>query len=69
MADYRAELDDVVANLDRHFDELKRVAAHRLGSLSNASDYPETLIGLFGGSYDFSSIEPPEYLVQLSPGL
>ena len=69
MADYRAELDDAVANLDRHFDELKRAAARRLGSLYNASDYPETLIGLFGVSYDFPSIEPPDYLVQLSPGL
>ena len=69
MADYRAELNDAVANLDRHFDELKRAAARRLGSLYNASDYPETLIGLFGVSYDFPSIEPPDYLVQLSPGL
>ena len=69
MADYRAELDDAVTNLDRHFDELKRAAARRLGSLYNSSDYPETLIGLFGVSYDFPSIEPPDYLVQLSPGL
>ena len=69
MADYRAELDDAVANLDRHFDELKRAAARRLGSLYNASDYPETLIGLFGVSYDFPSIEPPDYLVQLAPDL
>ena len=43
MADYKAELDDAVANLDRHFDELKQAAARRLGSLFNASDYPETL--------------------------
>jgi hypothetical protein len=69
MANSRAELDDAVAYLDRHFDELKRAAARRLGSLYNASDYPETLIGLFGVSYDFPSIEPPEYLVQLAPGL
>src|SRR5947209_4563915 len=55
MADYKAELDDAVANLDRHFDELKRAAARRLGSLFNASDYPETLIGLFGVSFDFPS--------------
>ena len=65
MADYKVELDDAVANLDRHFDELKRAAARRLGSLFNASDYPETLIGLFGVSFDFPSIEPPDYLVQL----
>ncbi len=68
MADYRAVLDDSVANLDRHFDELKQAAARRLGSLYNPSDYPETLIGLFGVSYDFPSIEPPDYLVQLAPG-
>ncbi len=31
MADYKAELDDAVANLDRHFDsELKTAAAMRL---------------------------------------
>jgi hypothetical protein len=69
MADYKAELDDAVANLDRHFDELKRAAARRLGSLFNPSDYPATLIGLFGVSFDFPSIEPPDYLVQLSPDL
>jgi hypothetical protein len=69
MADYKAELDDAVAGLDRHFGELKRAAAHRLGSLFNASDYPETLIGLFGVASDFPSIEPPDYLVRLAPEL
>ncbi len=69
MADFKAELDDAVANLDRHFGELKQSAARRLGSLFNASDYPETLIGLFGVSFDFPSVEPPDYLVQLAPGL
>lgn len=69
MADYKAELDDAVANLDHHFDELKRAAAHRLGSLFNLSDYPETLIGLFGVSWDYPAIDPPDYLVQLAPEL
>jgi hypothetical protein len=69
MADYKAELDDAVANLDRHFDELKGAAAVRLGSLFNPSDYPETLRGLFGVSWDYPAIEPPDYLVQLSPDL
>ena len=49
MADFRAELDDAVANLDRHYGELKQAARERLGSLFNPSDYPETLVGLFGG--------------------
>ena len=69
MADHKAELDDAVANLDRHFDELKRAAATRLGSLFNPSDYPETLRGLFGVSWDFPAIDPPNYLVQLAPEL
>ena len=69
MADYKVELDDAVANLDRHYDDLKRAAADRLGSLFNPSDYPETLRGLFDVAVDFPSIEPPDYLMQLSPGL
>ena len=67
MSDYKAELDDAVANLDRHFDELKSAAATRLGSLFNPSDYPETLRGLFDVAWDFPSVEPPDYLVALSP--
>jgi hypothetical protein len=69
LADYRAELDDAVAELDRHFDELKRAAAQRLGSLFNPSDYPETLRGLFGVAWDYPSVDPPEYLVRLAPDL
>jgi hypothetical protein len=69
MADYRRELDDAVAHLDQHYAELKQAAARRLGSLYNAADYPETLVGLFGVEFDFPSVEPPDYLVQLAPGL
>ena len=69
MGDHRAELDDAVANLDRHYAELKRAARDRLGSLFSAADYPETLVGLFGVEWGFPSVEPPEYLVQLAPGL
>ena len=67
--DDRVELDDAVAELDRHFGELKRAARDRLGSLYNDQDYPETLRGLFAVSYDFPSVEPPDYLVALSPQL
>lgn len=69
MTDFRTELDDAVANLDRHFGELKQAARERLGSLFNPSDYPETLVGLFGVEWGFPSVEPPDYLVQLAPGL
>ena len=69
MADYKAELEDAVRSLDRCFDELKRAAAQRLGSLYNPADYPETLIGLFGVSWDYPNIEPPDYLIGVSPDL
>src|SRR3954471_17502584 len=69
MTDFRTELDDAVADLDRHYGELKQAARERLGSLFNAADYPETLVGLFGVEWSFPSVEPPDYLVQLSPGL
>jgi hypothetical protein len=69
MTDFRTELDDAVANLDRHYAELKQAARDRLGSLFNPADYPETLVGLFGVEWGFPSVEPPDYLLQLSPGL
>ena len=69
MADFRTELDDAVAELDRHYGELRQAARQRLGSLYNANDYPETLVGLFGVSWDFPNVEPPDYLMALSPAL
>jgi hypothetical protein len=69
MTDYKAELDDAVRTLDRHFDELKQAAAQRLGSLYNPGDYPATLVGLFGVCWDYPNIEPPDYLLGLSPDL
>src|SRR3954471_20116299 len=69
MTNFRAELDDAVLNLDRHYGELKGAARDRLGSLFNPADYPETLVGLFGVEWSFPSVEPPDYLPYLSPGL
>ena len=67
MTDLRAELGDEVANLDTHFAELKATARNRLGQLFNPNDYPGSLLGLFGMEWDFPSVEPPNYLQQLSP--
>ena len=63
MADFKAELEDAVRNLDQCFGEMKQAAAQRLGSLFNPADYPETLAGLFGVSWDYPNIEPPDYLI------
>jgi len=69
MADFKAELEDAVKTLGQHFEEMKWAAAQRLGSLFNPADYPATLAGLFGVSWDYPNIEPPQYLIGVSPGL
>src|SRR3954463_13648366 len=69
MEEYRAELAEAVANLYRHYGDLKAAAADRPGRLFDPSDYPETLVGLFAVSWDFPSVEPPDYLRELNPSL
>ncbi|HUE71185.1 MAG TPA: hypothetical protein VMP01_09900 [Pirellulaceae bacterium] len=69
LTSLRQELDEAVANLDRHFSELKAAARRRLGRLYNPADYPESLVGLFGVTWEYPNCEPPAYLQQLSPAL
>jgi hypothetical protein len=65
----KADLQEAVDHLDRHFASLKSAARERLGSLYNSADYPESLKGLFDVTWDFPSVEPPSYLQRLSPEL
>jgi hypothetical protein len=65
----REELHEAVESLDQRYAELKTAARQRLGGLFNASDYPVSLTGLFDVTFDFPSVEPPEYPRQLSPQL
>jgi len=69
MESLQQELATAVRDLDRHYHELKSVARDRLGSLYNSDDYPANLISLFKVSWDFPSVEPPNYLRELSPEL
>lgn len=69
MTTLRAELHQEVRELDEHFLEIQAAARQRLGRLYCAADYPESLLGLFQLEYDFPSVEPPDYLRQLSPVL
>ena len=66
---FKQELDEAVWRLDEHFAELKSAARDRLGSLYNPADYPASLIGAFDVTWDFPSVEPPDYLRQLNPQL
>lgn len=65
----KAELSEAVSKLDEHYESLKTAARTRLGRLFNPADYPFSLRTLFDVSWDFPSVEPPEYLRQLSPVL
>ena len=67
MAEFQMELEGAVRQLDEHYSDLKSLARERLGTLYNGSDYPVSLLGLFAVEWDFPSVEPPDYLRQLSP--
>jgi hypothetical protein len=58
-----------VERLEEQYAELKAAARRRLGRLYNPDDYPQSLQGLFQIDWDFPSVEPPDYLLQLSPAL
>lgn len=66
---YREELADAVTTLQNEYSALKQAARQRLGELYCVSDYPVSLTELFAVEWDFPSIEPPDYLRQLSPEL
>ncbi len=69
MTGLRAELELAAAALDRQYAALRDDARARLGSLYSEADYPPRLAALFGLTWDFPSVEPPAYLMALSPGL
>jgi hypothetical protein len=69
MSSLKNQLVDAVGQLESHYAELKSAARRRLGTLYNAADYPATLHGWFDVAWDFPSVEPPDYLRQLSPQL
>lgn len=65
----KQNLDEAARQLDRHYSELKAAARQQLGDLYNEADYPVSLDGLFDMTWDFPSVEPPDYLRRLSPEL
>jgi hypothetical protein len=69
MQTYRERLQEAARELSGQYDTIKSEAQRRLGSLYNAADYPTTLDGLFDMEWSVVPIEPPQYLVALSPDL
>lgn len=66
---YRNQLTAAVTELDDRYGEMQAAARRRLGTLYNAADYPDSLLGLFSVDWDFPSVQPPDYLRQISPEL
>lgn len=66
---FREELTEAVEKLDDHYAELQRAARQRLGRLFNPTDYPGSLRDMFAVSWEYPSVEPPDYLRELSPEL
>jgi len=69
MEDYRTALGEAVAHLDSRYESLQTAARQRLGSLYASEDYPSTLQGLFGIEWEFPTVAPPAYLLELNPAL
>ena len=70
MREFREELAEAVETLDRHYSELKATARQRLGTLYNAGRLPGVAAGhVRRSTWDFPSVEPPDYLQQLNPEL
>lgn len=67
MQGFKEELTQAEADLDRVYEQIKADARRRLGRLYNPDDYPVAVRGLFSVEWDFPSIEPPNYLMQISP--
>ncbi len=69
LGGYRERLEASVRMLSDHYAEIKEAARARLGSLFDLDDYPSVLDEEFQVSWDFPSVDPPEYLRRLNPEL
>jgi hypothetical protein len=69
LGEFRNQLVEGVRLLSEHYLEMKATARIRLGSLYCDSDYPSSLADEFEVSWDFPSVEPPDYLQRLNPEL
>lgn len=66
---FHRQLIEAVQELEDHYFEIKRHARERLGSLYCDRDYPASFLGLFDVTWEFPSVEPPDYLRRIQPEL
>jgi hypothetical protein len=67
MEDFRAEMTKGEADLNAVYEQIKDHARQGLKRLFNPDDYPSTIRGLFAVDWDFPSVDPPSYLLEISP--
>lgn len=67
MSQFRQDLLDAARELSSQYDQIKNEAQRRLGSLFNPADYPTTLDGMFDLEVSYPAVEPPPYLLALTP--
>ena len=67
MGGFRDQLTAAEAELSNVYEDVKADARRRLGRLFNAKDYPSEIHGLFIAEWEFPSVEPPSYLMRISP--
>jgi ElaB/YqjD/DUF883 family membrane-anchored ribosome-binding protein len=66
---FKQQLARAVEELNESYGELKQRARQRLGRLFCADDYPLSLNDMFTLEWDYPSVDPPDYLLQLNPRL
>lgn len=69
LTSLKQELEVSVSEFDSHFSDMKEAARVRLGSLFSSDDYPGSMVQAFDVSWDFPSVDAPEYLRRLSPDI
>ena len=67
MIDFRSELKTAVERLVHAHGEWNAAAVSGVGPLNNPEDLQDTFGNLFAFTWDFPSLEPPDYLRQLCP--
>lgn len=69
MCEFRDSLAAAAAKLQLEYETLKDAARVKLGALYNPQDYPPSLEGVFGITWEYPPVEAPNYLVTFNPEL
>lgn len=69
MKALRVELNAAVEELDAAYPSMKEEAKSRLKDLYDETNYPASMVGVFGLEWSYPNLTPPEYLKDLNPGL